>query len=470
MISSLWRSLQNRLVLISMGACLAVLGATGGIATYRLRYDLFVRTNRWHEMTVTVFQQDVTTYREFYPEAEAIQRAIDKYTRSDRWFKVTTPDGEVVATSLNFASQPEVLITPPAVPTLMRDREFYFILCRQPLDPNRFNGLKVTTVTDVTDSYEVYLAFLRTLVLSGVSTAALIAFLGSLLIRRSLQPLHSISQLSATLSPQTLPEARLILEKAPTEVAQLAESFNGMLNRLSAAWDQEKQLLSNISHELRTPLAIVHGYLESTLRRGENLTDHQRENLTLSLEETQRVVRLLKDLLDLARAEAGVSRLQLKPLRLDWFLEEIAALARQLGPNPIVVENHPTPLTVTADWDRLKQVMLNLISNAIRYSDPSAPITLRLAGSADQALLQVQDQGIGIPLDQQSRIFERFHSVSTSRSRQQGGIGLGLTIAKALVENMRGQISVESAPGKGSTFTVTMPLQPYAGFGLEARG
>jgi len=469
-LSSLWRSLQNRLVLISIGACLAVLGATGGIATYRLRYDLFVRTNRWHEMTVMVFQQDVATYKEFYPEAEAIQRAIDKYTRSDRWFKVTTLDGDVVATSLNFASQPEVLITPPTVPTLMRDREFYFILCRQPLDPSNPNSLKVTTITDVTDSYEVYLSFLRTLVLSGASTAALIAFLGSLLIRRSLQPLHSISQLSATLSPQTLPEARLILEKAPTEVAQLAESFNGMLNRLSAAWDQEKQLLSNISHELRTPLAIVHGYLESTLRRGDNLTDHQRENLTLSLEETQRVVRLLKDLLDLARAEAEVSRLQCKPLRLDWFLEEIGALARQLGPNPIFVENHPTPLTVMADWDRLKQVMLNLISNAIRYSDPNAPITLRLEGSADQALIHVQDQGIGIPLDQQSRIFERFHSVSTSRSRQQGGIGLGLTIAKAFVENMRGQISVESTPGKGSTFTITLPLQLYLGFGQEASG
>lgn len=461
---SLWRSLQNRLVLISTGACLAVLGVTGGIATYRLRYDLFVRTNRWHEMTVMVFQQDVATYREFYPEAQAIQRTIDKYTRSDRWFKVTNAAGDILATSLNFDSQPQVLITPPAVPTLMRDRDYYFILCQQPLDPSNPKGLKVTTVTDVTDSYEVYLAFLRTLVLSGVSTASLIAFLGSLLIRRSLSPLHSMSQLSATLSPQTLPEARLILDNAPTEVEQLAKSFNGMLNRLSAAWDQEKQLLSNISHELRTPLAIVHGYLESTLRRGDNLTDHQRENLTLSLEETQRVVRLLKDLLDLARAEAGVSRMQLKPLRLDWFLEEIAALARQLGPNPIFVENHPAPLTVMADWDRLKQVMLNLISNAIRYSDAGAPITLRLEGSATQAFLRVQDQGIGIPLDQQSRIFERFHSVSTSRSRQQGGIGLGLTIAKAFVENMRGQISVESTPGKGSTFTVTLPLQPYSGF------
>ncbi len=470
MLSSLWRSLQNRLVLISTGACLTVLGATGGIATYRLRYDLFVRTNRWHEMTVMVFQQDVATYKEFYPEAEAIQRAIDKYTRSDRWFKVTNAEGDILATSLNFDSQPEVLITPPAIPTLMRDRDYYFILCQQPLDPNNPNGLKINTVTDVTDSYEVYLAFLRTLVLSGVSTASLIAFLGSLLIRRSLQPLHSISQLSATLSPQTLPEARLILEKAPTEVAQLAESFNGMLNRLSAAWDQEKQLLSNISHELRTPLAIVQGYLESTLRRGDNLTDHQRENLTLSLEETQRVVRLLKDLLDLARAEAGVSRMQMKPLRLDWFLEEIAALARQLGPNPIFVDHHPTPLTVMADWDRLKQVMLNLISNAMRYSDPSAPVTLRLERAADQALIHVQDQGIGIPLDQQSQIFERFHSVSTSRSRQQGGIGLGLTIAKAFVENMGGQMSVESTPGQGSTFTITLPLQLYPGFGQDARG
>ncbi|MFQ3612557.1 MAG: ATP-binding protein, partial [Cyanobacteriota bacterium] len=164
------------------------------------------------------------------------------------------------------------------------------------------------------------------------------------------------------------------------------------------------------------------------------------------------------------------SRMQMKPLRLDWFLEEIAALSKQLGPNPIFVENHPTPLTVMADWDRLKQVMLNLISNAIRYSDPGAPITLRLKESASQALIQVQDQGIGIPLDQQSRIFERFHSVSTSRSRQQGGIGLGLTIAKAFVENMRGQISVESAPGKGSTFTITLPLQPYPGFQPDPKG
>jgi hypothetical protein len=393
----------------------------------------------------------------FSPE-ESLQRVIQKYTTPIRHFQVIAADGHLLAESPGWTGQTSLQIIPTNMPTLFRESDKALVACNQSVALKNQTGAHVLTITDATHSYKIYQSFLKTLLLSGSGAVLLAMSTGLILIRRSLQPLHKISNVAAAVSVEHLQDVRLMLENPPTEVQQLADALSDMLNRLSQSWDQEQQLLSNISHELRTPLTVVQGYLESTLRRGQNLTEMQMEGLTISLEETQRVVRLLKDLLDLARAEAGSVHLQIEPIDLAEFAEEISAIAAQLGPNPISTALPQHPVWVKADRDRLKQVMLNLLTNAIRYSDVAAPITLKLKTTADSALLQVEDRGVGISAEHLPHIFDRFYCVSASRSRKEGGIGLGLAITKALVEQMRGKIWVESQPQVGSTFTICLPL------------
>jgi signal transduction histidine kinase len=277
-------------------------------------------------------------------------------------------------------------------------------------------------------------------------------------IRRSLQPLEEMSRMAGAISAEDLSKAKLQLNDAPTEVKELAQTFNMMLSRLSDAWEQQRQFVSNVSHELRTPLTVVLGYLQSLLRRSTNLNDYQKEALETAVSEADRTVRLLQDLLDLARADSGYMQYRLEPLVLNDLLVEVAGMAEKFSDRVIRVEANEA-ISAIADRDRLKQVLINLIDNAVKYSAVNQPIELTLERVDQHVTLQVRDYGVGIPLQDQSRIFERFYRVDEARARSTGGHGLGLAISKTLVEGMGGSITVRSKLGEGSTFAIVLPTQ-----------
>ncbi len=228
-----------------------------------------------------------------------------------------------------------------------------------------------------------------------------------------------------------------------------------MLSRLSEAWEQQRQLVSDVSHELRTPPTPVHGYLQSMLRRCVNLTELQREALEVASSEANRTIRLLQDLLDLARADSGYLHFDLEPLVLNDLVDEVVGMAEQFSEQSISIEAGTFPIEIRADPNRLRQVLLNLIDNAVKYSNPSAPIALRLDRINETVTIQVRDRGYGIPLQQQTRIFKRLYRVDEARYTE--GSGLDLGIVKTFVEGMGGSVTVRSKLGKGSIFTVTLP-------------
>ena len=209
---------------------------------------------------------------------------------------------------------------------------------------------------------------------------------------------------------------------------------------------------------MRTPLTIISGYLQSTLRRGSNLTDMQREALTTASSEADRTVQLLRDLLDLARADSGAIHFQNEKIILNDLIVDVAEMAQQYCDRHIKIESPNQLIAIEADLNRLKQVLLNLIDNAVKYSEPDTKITvsLKLCSKSEDAVMAVCDRGVGIPLQQQPRIFERFYRIDEARNRS-GGTGLGLSIVKTLVEGMGGKIAVRSQLGEGSTFTVCFP-------------
>ncbi|NJK61855.1 MAG: hypothetical protein HC921_03445 [Synechococcaceae cyanobacterium SM2_3_1] len=452
-------SLQVRLIFTSMLTAILALAGAGGMVTWRLHRELITKAKLDHEHSVELFHQDVAKYQEGTSPQQALSLVVEKYSSPNRSIQVTDPSGELLVKDSQLAMNLLLNEPAPLEPRIIHVDDHTLVRCSQPITLQDRSQVRVETITDVTRPTQIYRNFVRTITLSGAGMVLLISTLGIWAIRRSLSPLGNMCVLSDTISADTLSQARLVLENPPEEVSDLAAAFNGMLNRLSRSWAHEQELLSTISYELRTPLAMVQNHIESLLRRSDNLTEIQIENLKISLEETQRITRLLKELLDLTRLETGVLHLHMEVLSLNSFVESMGSIASLLGPNPIKVEVPKEQLPAMVDRDRLKQVLLNLLTNAIRYSPPTAPIVLRLTRSVDTAVLQVQDQGIGIPEDKLEQIFVRFYSVSEARSRQHGGFGLGLAITKALVESMRGRITVESEVNVGSTFSIILPIR-----------
>ncbi len=414
------------------------------------------------EYIASRFPRDVQLYSEMLPVEAGLQKTINNVSVPGLLIWVKNPDGKLLAQSADlnsvFTAKAELmsLVEMPLKPQVYKVSDRYMVLSQGSISVKGNLLGKVYMAQDVTaDQHELITAIQSLTVVCVVSTLVMMIAI-ALRIRRSLQPLHEMSQIAGVISAEDLGVAKLQLRDAPTEVKDLAQTFNMMLSRLSDSWEQQRQFVSNVSHELRTPLTVVSGYLQSLLRRSTNLNDYQREALETASSEADRTIHLLQDLLDLARADSGYVQFNLEPLTLNDLVIEVAEMSEKFSSRSIVV-NAERSVQAIADRSRLKQVLINLIDNAVKYSDFDQPIVLTLKQTDQQTFIQVHDQGVGIPLHDQSRIFERFYRVDESRARSTGGHGLGLAIVKTLVEGMNGSISVRSKLGEGSTFTIALP-------------
>jgi len=228
---------------------------------------------------------------------------------------------------------------------------------------------------------------------------------------------------------------------------------------LTEVQTQQRQLIGNFSHELRTPLTLVYGYMQSIQRRNENLTDLQKEALEIAILEMQHTIQLLQESLELARLDTHAICLRREPVALNDLISEAIAISQldrsQLDKSrEIIVESEETNISVLADAERLEQVLLRLIDNALKYSDKA--ITIRLENLGDYVAISICDRGCGIDLEDQRYIFNPFYRVDRSRNRDTGGVGLGLAIAKVLVEGMGGTLNVYSKIGEGSIFKIIL--------------
>ena len=283
---------------------------------------------------------------------------------------------------------------------------------------------------------------------------------GLLLANQALRPVDRITRAAEQIGAGDLSE-RVPAQPQMDEIGRLATTFNHMIGRLQAAFERQRQFTSDVSHELRTPLAVMRGDIEIALRRTRTPEEYQ-QALASSLEEIVRLSRLVEDLLMLARADAGRSQLQCEPVSLDnlcrQMVDYILPLATQRD-QTLTYEAAETDVTINGDLHRLKQLLLNLLDNAIKYTDHHGSITLALKSTPREAIIEVRDTGRGIPKEDVPHIFDRFFRRSRSTSdRSASGFGLGLSIVKWIVDSHGGKIQALSEVGKGTTFKVTFPL------------
>lgn len=287
------------------------------------------------------------------------------------------------------------------------------------------------------------------------------------LARRLTDPLEELARRTQQIGEESLHE-RLPQLSQDAELVGLTEGINAMLGRLDLAFaerqrliEAQRQFLMDASHELRTPVSNLRGTLEVALRR-ERSADAYRETLETCLPESERLSVLVNDLLLLARADTGTFPLARTPLDLAQLSQqalqahEAAALHRSVH----LRYDGPTTFPLTADPTRLRQVLDNLLDNALRFAPTETAVTLTLTPLPGAVALTVEDQGPGITPDDLPHLFERFWRADASRARATGGLGLGLAIVRSLIEAHGGNITVESAPGQGARFRVTLPTAP----------
>lgn len=306
--------------------------------------------------------------------------------------------------------------------------------------------------------------------LAGAVAVVLLAGLGLPLVRASLAPLRRIETTAAAIAGGDL-SRRIDHPAANTEVGRLAEALDMMLASIEAAYlaradgeadaqrsqERMRSFIADASHELRTPLASVRGLAEYGLQQNDAASREELLRLmTLIARESGRMGRLIDDLLLLARFDAG-RPLDRRPVDLASIAAEAVQQARLVAPGRPVTLEAADPVIVDADAERLRQVIDNLISNAIHHTPPESPVMVTVTSDPGSGRLTVADRGPGMTPEQASRVFERFYRTDSARTRASGGAGLGLAIAASLAAAHGGELTVDSKPGRGAAFHLRLP-------------
>ena len=288
---------------------------------------------------------------------------------------------------------------------------------------------------------------------------ALAAAVGYWLTGVALQPINEATATALAITRTGNLKRRVpIRRQRMDEIGALISTFNEMLDRLEELFEKQRRFTGDISHELRSPLTTILGNL-SLLRRAKNLPEEeQREMLDEMYSEAERMHRLISDLLLLSQADSGLS-INRAPVELDTLMLEAYRMARRRAGDRLNIQlTHEDQAVVMGDADRLRQVLDNLINNAIRYTPAGGRIELSLHCTGNEAVITVADTGQGIAPEDLPHIFDRFYRADKARTRAAGGTGLGLSIVKWIVDAHHGRVEVESTLGEGSTFRIHLPV------------
>jgi heavy metal sensor kinase len=298
----------------------------------------------------------------------------------------------------------------------------------------------------------------RTLIIAVPLALGLAAGGGIFLGRRALKPVDKIAQTAQKIGEGDL--SQRINVNTKDELGRLAATLNEMIGRLEKAFQRQEQFTSDASHELRTPLAVIEA--ESTLAlQKERPSSDYRQSLESISQESRRMSSLIDQLLTLARADAGKEQWNFAEVELGSLITnlstDVEVLCQEKGLSFQLVQTQD--LVVKGDEARLRELFMNLLDNAIRYTPAPGTVSVSLRREGQMAVVAIMDTGIGIPAEDIPFIFERFYRVDKSRSHAEGGSGLGLAICRHIAEAHGGKIEVESQVGAGSTFSVWLPLQ-----------
>ncbi|MBO9392395.1 ATP-binding protein [Caldilinea sp.] len=427
------------------------------------------------------FQGDVLVFRSragnvFFPQVELFASSVGA--------QLLDTEGNVLKRSENLGDLPipHHAETLPRINAGLDDRYYYissdgaaFLVYTVPLFVNNQLMGAVQIIQPVTTALTALTQVNRYLILGTTISIVLAAIVGAFLARRALAPIDTITETANAITRAHDLSKRIDIRDNASEVGRLAATFNAMLDRIQQLFQAQERLIGDVSHELRTPLTTIQGNIELLQRmaassHGTNslsqaeVAELLQESLNEVKAESERMNKMISDLLLLAQADSGALQIQMAPVEMDTLLLDVYRQTRRLvehykgRPDALEVRlGSEDQALVRGDRERLRQVLVNLAENAVKYTPEGGVITFSLENRDGWVRISVSDTGIGISEEQQAAIFERFYRTDKARSREMGGSGLGLSIAQRIAQAHNGKITVVSQLNQGSTFTLWLP-------------
>jgi signal transduction histidine kinase len=319
------------------------------------------------------------------------------------------------------------------------------------------NGLWLQVGKTIEDRKEI-LAHYRDTIIGVISGMTLLGLAGgAFLAFRALQPIRNVTEAMQAIVATGRMDARVPESGVGDDLDELTRLFNRMLARVEALITNMREALDNVAHDLRTPLARIRGAAEVALQVESN-HEQRCDALASNIEESDRLLALLNALMDVSEAESGSLRLQLEKVLLREVVDEVVELYEYSAEDAQVrvLVNSSSDIAVAADRTRLRQVLANLLDNAIKYSSPGSKVTIDLQQAGDRAVVSFTDEGAGIAREEIAKVWDRLYR--SDKSRSQPGLGVGLSLVRAVVHAHKGEVEVQSTLGKGSVFTISFPL------------
>jgi len=387
------------------------------------------------------------------------------FIRLDKFVQIIDLDGHVVARGVTLGTAR--LPTSPALLARLRDGETVFATVNDfGEEPVRMVSLPVAAgsaryavqvAMSLDDAYAVLRAGRWLFLTMSVVLLAGIGLTSALLARKALRAIDRVVTRARRIGEANLAD-RLPHPGTRDEIGRLVETLNDMLQRLERSFEVQRQFTADASHELRSPLSRLRAELEVTLRRPRAVGDYE-ETLRSCLDEVEGVQRLIEELLELARIDTRQEREAVEPVAVGEIVEAaVAAVAPKAGPRGVsLAVECPPELLVHAAPLAAKVALANILDNAVKFSPPGGHVRIAVAEDRHEAVIAVSDSGPGVEPQEMPRLFQRFYRGHASRGADVPGVGLGLAIARALVERQNGRISVEAPLAKGATFIVRLP-------------
>ena len=457
-------SLRARLALWYAGVLLAILVVMSALSYSFLRWSLLQQV----DASLASVAQIVRETDERGAGGSEVERAIRELLGpgfSDRYYQFLDPEGHS-----RFRSGPPPMVLP--LTPEARANAAQGLRTFETLEDPRGGPVRLLTVPVLREGRRVEiiqvsapLARLRdalagylTTLLGLVPVAVALAAVGGFVVAgRALRPVRDMSRAARQITAEDLGR-RLARQGAEDEIDHLADTLNTMLAGLEAAFAQARRFSADAAHELRTPLTALKGEVEVALR-AERTPEEYRRVLHSALEEVEQLIRVAEDLLLFSRSSAAIGlprdRVELEPIVLEAL--EMGARRAQ-GTGVAVRSEEIEPVAVLGEAGALRRAVLNLVDNAVKYTPAGGKVSLSLLVRDSRALIVVADTGIGIDAADRARIFDPFVRLDAARSRDAGGVGLGLALVRSIVTAHGGTVDVESTSGAGSRFTIRLPL------------
>ena len=448
------KSIKFRLTLWYMGAIAVVLIVFGAVAYTLLSKNLYKSLDESLRARVIELQSSIKIEGERVIFDQKVNELVMIYNADGRLVSRLGPNVQftglerVVAQAL-FGKPDYVSLSTPSGPDVR--------LFAAPHNVDSETRVAIVVGRLPNDIIGMLAVFRMVVIYSSLVVLGLTAFGGMFLAERTLKPVERITDIARGIGESDL--SRRIDVESEDELGRLAETLNGMIARLEEAFQKQRRFVADASHELRTPLAVIQAESSLVLEKKRPQEDY-RTSLELVSQEVDYMSDIVAKLLLLARTDAGSEPIDLQYVNIASLLGELAqdaeALAQEKG---VLFRQGPMDsLTVRGDRVKLRQLFLNILDNAIRYTPEGGAVTCSLAGKEGRAIAAFADTGIGIPEEHLSLIFDRFYRVDKARTYAEGGTGLGLSIALSIARMHGGDIQVESREGQGTTFRVELPL------------